>query len=375
MKKYILPVLCIYFLFLSCTNDDTPLQVDIAPTIAHDITVISGSDTAVYEYNILQENDVVSMTNLTTTFGLSPSFTYLTTTTNKLTFYTNALNSFDVFQKDIGNSNVRIFPDICDEMAGETHYIARNSDENIIQIGEGLSTTSAPDPEIFVKFYDPQLMSCQRVAAGNGFLASQRGLLIYEETLYMAYQDSESDQYVLVKIDLESQERIADIRFDNPFTIAVNENLELHFFFDDSTYAIYDATSFELISESTFNDNSFLGSDGLFDTNFWDNGILVNISYPQPSEISTGPAVMDLESGDLVRGNDSFLFEVRDKLITELGYEIFFTTYEVNLQTGAVVCGFLRAGQGVGGVVYTNFNGEILKVVEVEGIPGKIVLR
>lgn len=375
MKSKVLPLFFAVLLTFSCSNDDMPPHEDVSALIMHDITVVSSSNTAIYEYNILRENNVVNSTDLTATFGLSPLFTYLNATANKLTFYTTASNSFDIFQKEIGNSNIQVYDDICDEATDETHYFALNSEEKIVQLGVGVSTTAAPGPELFVKFFDPITMGCDRVAVGNGFLASRQGALIFEETLYMAYQDFETDLYVLAQIDLLTKRRVGDIRFEKPFIIAINQGTELHAFFEDDSYEIYDASSYALLSEGTLDDNGVLGIEGLVDTNFWDDGILVFISYPQPSEINSGPAVMDLQSGELVLGNDSFLFGVRDELIIELGYQIFYTTYAVDLQSGAVVCGFLRAGQEKGGVVYTNFDGDILKVVEIEGIPAQIVLQ
>jgi len=375
MKSKILPLICAISVTFSCSNDDMPPQEDITALVMHDIAVVSSSETAIYEYNILRADDVVNSTDLTATYGLSPAFTYLNTTANKLTFYTTASNSFDIFQKEIGNSNIQVYDDICDRAADETHYFARNSEEKIVQIGVGVSTTAVPGPELFVKFFDPVSKSCNRVAVGNGFLARQRGALIFEETLYMAYQDFETDLYVLAQIDLTTEERKGDIRFETPFIIAIKEGTELHAFFEDDSYKVYDATSFQLLSEGVLDDNGFLGVEGLFDTSIWNDGILVSNFYPQPSEISSGPAVLDLQSGDLILGNDSFLFDVRAELIADLGYEIFYTTFEVNLQSGAIVCGFFRAGQQKGGIVYTNFDGDILKVVEMEGIPEQIVLQ
>jgi len=375
MKTKILPLLFAFLLTLSCSTDNEPISEDDPAQILHDITVVTSSDTAIYEYNILRTDNVINNTDLTAAYGLSPAFSYLHTTANKLTFYTLAGNSFDIFQKEIGNSNIRVFDDICKEALDETHYFARNSDNKIVQLGVGISTTGAPGPELFVKFFDPSTSNCTRIPVGNGFLASQRGALIFEETLYMAYQDFETDLYVLAKIDLTAEERVGDIRFEKPYTIAIKEGAELHAFFDDNVYQVYDSNSFALISEGFLNDGGVLGGEGLLDTNFRDDEILVFISYQQPSEISTGPAVMDLNTGDLIQGNDSFLFDLRRVLIDDLQYEIFFTSFAVNLETGAVVCGFLRAGQQKGGVVYTTFDGDILKVVEVEGVPGRIVLQ
>ena len=375
MKTKILPLFLASILIVSCSTDDVPTREDVATQILHDITVVTSSNTAIYEYNIYRTDEVVNSTDLTAAYGLSPAFSYLNTTANKLTFYTAASNSFDIFQKEIGNSNIRVFDDICDEALDETHYFARNSDEKIVQLGVGISTTSAPGPELFVKFFDPISLGCTRIPVGNGFLASQRGALIFEEKLYMAYQDFESDLYVLAQIDLTTEERLGDIRFEKPFTIAIKEGTELHAFFEDDAYEVYDANSLALLNEGFLNDGGVLGGEGLLDTNFRDDEILVFISYQQPSEISTGPAVMDLNTGDLIQGNDSFLFDLRRLLIDDLQYEIFFTSFAVKLETGAVVCGFLRAGQQKGGIVYTNFDGDILKVVEVEGIPEQIVLQ
>ncbi|MBT8234929.1 MAG: hypothetical protein KJO04_01945, partial [Bacteroidia bacterium] len=107
MKTRILPLFFVFFLTLSCSTDDVSTREDETLQILHDIAVVTSSDTAIYEYNILRANDIVNSTDLTATYGLSPLFSYLNSTANKLTFYTAASNSFDIFEKEIGNSNVR----------------------------------------------------------------------------------------------------------------------------------------------------------------------------------------------------------------------------------------------------------------------------
>ena len=349
--------------------------MDISTQVSHDITVVANTQAAIYQHDISRDSDVATSINLTETFGLNPGISYLQTTTNLLTFYTNAAESFDVLQKPILFNQAESFPDICEELDGETHFVARNSDSKIFIIGVGLSTTGDPGPELFVKFFDRVSRTCVRIPVGHGFLSSQRGVAVIDEMLYLAYQDFTSSEYVLAQIDLDSEQRLGDLRFDQPWTVAINAGMEIHFFLEDDGYEIYDAVSYDLISSSSLEDNAVLGGEGILETNFWDNGIVVIISYQQPSIISLGPAVLDLQTGNLKQGDDTFLFDVRDVLNQALGYDIFFTTYEVNLRTGAVVAGFARSGREEGGIVYTNFEGDILKVTEFVGIPGPIVLR
>lgn len=375
MKRKIVTAFLAGLILVGCSNDDTSGDMDTPVQISHDITVVARSQAAIYQHDIPRDSETVSTNNLTASYGLSPGFGYLHTTQNLLTFYTNAAESFDVLQKPILFNQAETFPDICEEQDGETHFIARNSDTKIFVVGVGLSTTGEPGPELFVKFFDRVSRTCTRIPVGHGFLPSQRGIYVDGEILYMAYQDFSSDQYVLVQIDLTTEERMGDLRFDQPWTAAIDAGMEIHFFFEDSGYEIYDAVTYELISASSLDDKATLGPEGLLDTNFWDNGLVVIISYPQPSAISLGPAVLDLDTGDLKQGDDTFLFTVRDELIVRLGYDLFYTNYSVNLRTGAVVAGFSRAGRETGGIVYTNFDGDILKVVEFEGIPGPIVLR
>ena len=376
MKRKTLLTLITCVVLFACSNDDSEEgDIDVSTQVAHDITVIASSQTAIYQHDNLKGSDQVSTVNLTATYGLDPGFDFVQTTDNLLTFYTRAAESFDVLQKPMLFNTAESFPDICQEGDGETHFLGRNSDSKIFIIGVGLSTTGDPGPELFVKFFDRVSRTCTRIPVGHGFLSSTRGALVVDEFLYLAYQDFESSQYVLVEIDLLNEERSGDLRFDNPWTAAIDPGVSKHFFFEDNTYEVYDAITDELVSATTLDDSGVLGREGILSTEFWENGLFVIISYPQPSAITLGPAVMDLTSGDLTQGNDSFLFNVRDQLTAMLGYDNFFVSYGVNLRTGAVVAGFVRAGREEGGIVYTNFAGDILKVIEFTGIPEQIVLR
>lgn len=376
MKRKIAFALFTSALFFACSNDDNAGNGgDNTMQVVHDITVIASSQSAIYQHDIPRDSEQASTVNLTGNFGLSPAFNFVQTSDNLLTFYTRAAESFDVLQKPILFNQAESFPDICQEEEGETHFLGRNSDSKIFIIGVGLSTTGDPGPELFVKFFDRVSRTCTRIPVGHGFLSSTRGTLVVGDNLYLAYQDFESSQYVLVEVDLENEERSGDIRFDNPWTAAIDEGVAKHFFFEDDTYEVFDATTDEMLSSTSLNDSGVLGREGILETTFWENGLLVIVSYPQPSAITLGPAVMDLTSGELVQGEDSFLFDVRDELTNMLGYDNFFVSYGVDLQTGAVVAGFVRAGLEEGGIVYTNFNGDILKVTEFVGIPERIVLR
>lgn len=374
-REFALALLACALLF-ACSNDDSNAGAeDISTQVSHDITVVASSQTAIYQHDIPRDSDQATSVDLTSTFGLNPGFDFVQASENQLTFYTRAVESFDVLQKPILLNLAESFPDICVEEDDETHFLGRNSNSKIVIIGVGSSTTGNPGPELFVKFFDRVSRTCTRMPVGNGFLSSQRGTQMVGNNLYLAYQDFESSQYVLVEIDLENEERRGDIRFDEPWTAAIDDGVAKHFFFDDETYEVYDAQTDELIAASTLDDKGVLGSEGILNTSFWENGLLVIISYPQPSAITLGPAVMDLSDGELTRGNDSFLFDVRDELTNLLGYDNFFVSYGVDLRSGTVVAGFVRAGLEEGGIVYTNFNGDILKVVEFMGIPEQIVLR
>ena len=377
MKRKIILTIIAAALLLACSNDDSEGgdSQDISTQVAHDITVVASSQTAIYQHDIPLDSDQVSSVNLTTTYGLDPGFDYVATTNSLLTFYTRTIQSFDVLQKPILFNQTESFTDICQEADDETHYFARNSDSKIFIVGEGTSTTGEPGPELFVKFFDRVSRTCTRIPVGHGFLARQRGALVVGENLYMAYQDFETSQYILAEIDLVNEQLGGDLRFDTSWTAAIDQGVAKHVFLDDNGYEVYDCLTDEQLSSATLEDNAVLGQEGILSTNFWGNGLLVIISYPQPSAITLGPAVMDLSSGELVQGNDSFLFDARDELTNMLGYDNFFVSYGVNLRTGAVVAGFVRAGREEGGIVYTNFNGDILKVVEFEGIPEQIVLR
>lgn len=376
MKRKIAFVLLSSILIVACSNDDVASNdEDVATEVVHDITVVASSQTAIYQHDIPRDSDQAVSINLTTSYGLDPGFNFVQTSDNLLTFYTRAPESFDVLQKPILFNQAESFPDICVEADDETHFLGRNSDTKIFIIGVGASTTGDPGPELFVKFFDRVNRTCTRIPVGHGFLSSNRGTLVVGDKLYLAYQDFESSQYVLVEIDLNNEQRSGDIRFDVPWTAAVDDGVAKHFFFDDESYEVYDAITDAPISSAILNDMGVLGSEGILGTQFWENGLFVIISYPQPSAITLGPAVMDLTSGELTQGNDNFLFEVRDELTSILEYDNFFISYGVDLRTNTVVAGFVRAGTEEGGIVYTNFRGDILKVVEFEGKPEQIVLR
>ena len=175
---------------------------------------------------------------------------------------------------------------------------------------------------------------------------------------------------------MNTNKKEKELIFDDNFRATIRDN-ELHIFFYNGDYEIYNADNLDLKRKSNLDLKFFSEYPGFFKTQFIGNEMLFKLLYAQPSPVSYGPATIDLTTGEILTGLDFNLVAFWRELGGLLNASVGITTYSVDLKSNLVVVGFENTNQNnkSGGVVYSNFDGEILKIVELEFIPDKIIIR
>ena len=193
--------------------------------------------------------------------------------------------------------------------------------------------------------------------------------------LALKYNSTEGGDAVISLYNIISGQKINTIALDALFRSATLRDNELIVFGQDGSYRVYDIFTKDIVATG-FLDILVGSQDDLFIAQFYGNHLLYDLYYTQPSPIVSQPAIFDLESNTFLKGSDFYFFDLRERMIEALGALVILTTYEVDMESGEIILGYdLNDGSGGGGIVFTNFENEVRKVVQLDYVPYRIIIR
>ena len=385
--------MCLCVLLLSaCSSEFNPIieasetdqadqqGLDDSQRRTFDISVIATVDDQEIQIDIdnLNLNEDFPVTNLTQELSLRLETPYVSIIEGTTISYLQGRNQdHRVGQKDVGTSEVFSAENYCpfveEEGVGKYIYFTRGNDRRILYIytESRMNNTEA----FFIRIFNKNSGSCQTVALDPNPFSGLRSAILQGNILAMKYNTEENGGAVISLYDVISGEKINSFELDSLFKSATIRDGQLFVFGADGSYRIYDMFSKEIIGTGLSNGIVEFEND-LFKAQFHGNQMLYDLIYPQPSAITSQPAVYDLDSERTVLGADFYLFDLRDQMIDALGALVLYTAYEVDMASGEIILGYdLNDGSGGGGIVFTNFENEVRKVVQLDYVPREIIIR
>ncbi|MEZ4874763.1 MAG: hypothetical protein R2793_04765 [Flavobacteriaceae bacterium] len=181
-------------------------------------------------------------------------------------------------------------------------------------------------------------------------------------------------QYKLLKINLATQTVEGTLNLLDQAPLFMKQGDQLYAF-DPYTVKVFDFDSFALLSSQP-NPIALLQSlQGFLDPPLANGQILLDEPAAQPSPYLSYPLLLDLDTGETLKGGGAYTAELATQLGQVEGYAYpHLGAYAVDVERGWVVFGFTTEYHKRG-VVYTNFNAEILDIVELEVIPNMIFIE
>lgn len=373
MKKLNFYIILIILLY-SCSNSESG-ENNLNNFIQKDITIIAKNNNQFYQIDILNNSENINTTNLSETLGIENNYRVLNTSPSLITFFKSGGYNFPVFQKNIITSEIYTLNQYCGLDSQEGLLFPTNSNKKLILFTYEPYEDNGSVVNIFIRIYNKQTENCEKLLIGPGLIDSQRSTIVNDENIFV-YYINEENKYVIVKINLNTNQIEEELVFDNAFRATLSDN-NLHIFFYNNEYEIYNTSNFELINKSTLDVSGINESSGFFETHFSGNEMLFKFYYAQPSTISYGPATIDLTTGEVTRGFGNHLFDIKRNLEDQLKASIGITTYNVELQNNLIIIGIRinNVNGNSGGIVYSNFEGKILEIVELDFEPSKIIIR
>ncbi len=370
--KRIFHLIVLSLIMVACSNSDDLVNEETVPDVL-DITVLGDSENQIYEYTL--NNGVISNeVNLTASLGLPATLERFDVDYPFVNFIelTENENNFNLYQKNLVTGEQLTVETICGELVGSQLAYQPIISQNKIGLffyqfnGGGY-------PDFTLKILDKTTGSCEELFIGNGGFLAYRDTLVYQDRLLLIFQVGE-DQFKLLKINLQTSAIEDELTFDTNFWGTINNDL-LYLLLDNSQLVSYNLSDFSFEAATAVNFELTL-ANGLNRSQIFGDELEVFIPYQQPSIFEGAPGTISLTTGQLVRGNNNYLNNVKERLEFELSSAIDFTTFNTDIETNTVVFGFRKLSTNQtekGGVAFGNFDGEITQIVELPEVPFSII--
>lgn len=296
---------------------------------------------------------------------------------DQLVFYNDFGSSNEVVYYDVNTETVRVVPPVYFRQSPEEDYINRRKGVT----KDYIITTFFKFPELDIELGAPFYAMKYDLATETitEFPIIDRALDVTRITtsdkfLFVFYVDDRRNG--LVVIDTETNQIVQDlILFDRFEGIRKNVGVDGTQFVvqnsDDKTYQIIDLNTGNVTATGT-SDVTFASlSTLLFNISITDSRLYIDLAAAQPSPISGFPAYVERSTGEL------FILDtggVQRTFFDQYEGPPFLSTingFAIDAESGIVVYGItLQEPENPnldGGLIYTNFEGEILKILPVPG--------
>lgn len=353
---------------------------DNEANIPVNVTVLGRNSNSVIQANI-DEGTTTTYSNLTESLGVPFNGRLMALNNYESLFgyhFPNLVdNGYTVWEKNIDTDVGTIYNGFCNETSIETPYFPQVANDYITVFTAELISTG--NRMLNLRIFNKDLDLCSKTSIGIADQFQQLSRLMVEDKI-LTYHFNSLGQAIITKIDLITGAIEGQLTFESGGAATVMES-KLYFYpsSGESSQVTYDFATFQLIETITFPIDPFLGT-GLFKAQYLDNSILIDRNYVQPAMFSTFPALLDQDTGDILRLTD--LGFINSNLISFLDSDLAIETsqtYTVDLDNFILVGSFILFNFDLTiieyGIYYAKFDGTILGAVPIDFRADKVIIR
>ncbi len=372
MRFRLVYFLCFTVLLVACTQDD----VSPNESLPIDLSFFSFQHDSIFQSDIMTTTDNITVKNLTSEASLA-DYSWFSSESGIATFFRFNWRerNFRTTIIDFDQGVTEVIPETCS--IGENEFVEWiGKKNNIITLIS--SRYNGDDLEKFVTAYDIGTQECNKSMISTGTVPSDRPerQIIFADNHLITYHRSLSGDYILMKTNLTSL--VSEVVLSSPVNFkATTYANQVHVFLLNQSYEVYDLSSNAMLSRSNL-DVSLVNSNynTLFETSIQENNMLIDVSLAQPSPVPYSPGLYNLHSGELEPTSFNMI-NLNYMLTEEQDSYSSITTYKVDLSNNIIAIGFERMVENneLGGILLTNFDGEILEIIETTYIPHIIQLH
>ncbi|SEC83139.1 hypothetical protein SAMN04489761_3710 [Tenacibaculum sp. MAR_2009_124] len=370
MKKALL--ICLSFIaFFSCSENETVPQKTFP-----DMILLSKRDNGLYQTNVTDNGNNFEDINLTSNYNVPQHYNMLEKISNNFTITWLGQGDGNVyfFQKNIETDSPPINDKVCD-INFELHGIRAfqlNSENHFILFTAKFTNGTTKN---FIKLYNKITKSCQTIFLSNLIYPRDNISATVHENYLIVSQRINTETTTISKININSGITEKEISIPNSRFSGTIANNTIYIFVNDKMNT-YDFSNLQLLNSEEFN-NYLIPGPRWFKSQVKDNKMLISLPYPAPADVSNEPALIDLNTGNLVEIKKGFLLDIHmNKLKDLFSYTAFVGRYFTDLKSKRIYCCFSKNYEFTqGGVLEINFDGEITNYIETEFFPHEIIFK
>jgi len=355
-----------------CSNDSNSPE-SILP---ENIIVVSqfGRDIRIGEVNV--SNEVVFTQNYSQQFIDSRGRRYQNYVDNqviyiysvfpKIYYWSYDFNTLEIKSEPLYNisSNEYVFDAISD---GKNAYLT------VDRFFEG--ETISRDV-LIINLENPSLSKRTPITKTKNLQFGAEYLYTNEEALFL-YSTNQTQESLVYKIDIDTGEKIDSLFFSQEPVIVAKEG-SLFAFSPNNKLRIYSQKDLSLVKSYDFQFDLVVNPRG-FKSGFVSNNIVVtDFIFAQPFPVISSPVEVNFSSNTIITQDPTYLLQLLEEFESQNGFSIEITSYTVNLSNKLIVFGYESNAElslgNIGGLVYSNFEGDLLGNIELDLIPTDIYL-
>ena len=362
-------IILLFTLLLSCNSDSDPIDPNPVVTNLADVVslYINANDEVILQEVVNNGEDFIS-TNITQELGVPFDYLFERVNGSTISFYDKSPENYGIYEKNLLSGAITSVPNVCDPSTGGVSVIAGISESKY-----WLITDSETPDEIFLRIMDKQTGDCIIKSLGEGIIPGFRSATTAGESLFF-FKVVGGAQPILMKINLLDGEIEKQI-FVNEFRTITMDGSILYILYPDNSIEIYNAIDLVLSDSGTLGSNFFAYSFGFDPGRAWLNQFYIEVPLPQPALYPSSPAVVDITTGQIIKGGVSLILNIQQNLESVLGESVELLSYDVNLQNDELVFAYSVGSTGENGILFTNFQAEILKTTIIDERPYEVILR
>ncbi|WP_037320440.1 hypothetical protein [Salegentibacter sp. Hel_I_6] len=374
---YLINILIIILLF-SCSTQDDAEEVD-QPTsgqdnpVPFDITAIAKSKDSIYQIDILENNEEIEVINLSQSLDLPLDIYRNFTDDFSVTFVNIENGNYEFWQKDVRSGTSKNSSPICSLSEYEGVRFVKTDSEKI-----GVVTVFNEENNViknYLNIYDHVTSSCNRFYIGDFYIQHRNYTQIYKDRFYLYSSEPDQSQHSLSIFNIDTGEQIERITSETEFRVTMNDE-QLFLMFINGQYSTYNLDDLSLEKEGQTNNQYLHHSLGIQKRDFKDNKMVFDFTYPQPSPLASAPAIYDWTTNEITKGGNFYLADAKRALEDDRSLSFNLTKVKVNLDSEILVAGYEDVRDtNKGGVVYLNFDGEIILDIPLDYAPYEIIIR
>ena len=359
MKKIFILILS-YLLVFSCSNDNeesTPDNKNLP-----EVTVISSVNNILYQQDVNPNSENVTVTNLTDAFGVEINYLSFNIYKSLVSFYQRLTSNNFILQKNTTTNELYVHTGLCKEPTETIIHVVSNYEKILVFTIEFDSTKGLYVTYMWI--FDRTSESCERIFIGDfAFPSGGDNFYIDDKNILIGFRDDLLYKNKIINIDLNSAQVIASLEFENTYFSATVIEDKLAVLFYQQENKVYDKNTLEPIEDPRFYNLSSTAIPIFFKSEIHNNKLYFDVQLAQPSPAAYTPGYIDLSNNELYL-LDGYDLMAKYTEIYGYGFNSFdnHTSYP---KKNIAVFGFTN-NLDEHGLIYTNYEGEILKIIPLE---------